>query len=328
MTDDQIPGEPAAPIVVDHGNFVRAETNRMFAGLLHSGSGLNSWTHNRGLTPIDQQTVIRMNRDTLYSLAVVDISQGATVTVPDAGDRYLSVMVVNQDHYINRIFHDRGTYELTVEEFDTEYVTLGARVLVNGDDSADLAAVAAIQDGFGLEAAAARPFVLPDYDEASFSAVRNALLEEVRSGALSDAGKAFGSRSDVDPHVHLIGTAAGWGGLPAHEAFYLAREPELPVGAYELKVGTVPVDAFWSLTVYNRDGFLEANDLGVYSINSLTGHRDTDGSITVRLGGDPSRPNCLPLTDGWNYTVRLYRPRPEILDGSWVFPEPTPVETS
>ena len=87
----------------------------------------------------------------------------------------------------------------------------------------------------------------------------------------------------------------------------------------------MPVDAFWSLTVYNRDGFLEANDLGVYNINSVTGHRDADGSITVRLGGDPSLPNCVPLTDGWNYTVRLYRPRPEILDGSWTFPEPTPV---
>ena len=211
MTNDQIPDEPAAAIVVDEGNFVRAETNRMFAGVLDSGSGLNTWTHNRGLTPIDQQTVIRMNRDTLYSLAVVDISQGATVTVPDAGDRYSSVMVVNQDHYINRILHDPGTYELTVEEFDTPYVALGARVLVNGDDSADLAAVAMIQDGFGLEAASARPFVLPNYDEASFAAVRNALLAEVRSGALSDVSRAFGTKRDVDPHVHLIATAVGLG---------------------------------------------------------------------------------------------------------------------
>jgi hypothetical protein len=32
------------------------------------------------------------------------------------------------------------------------------------------------------------------------------------------------------------------------------------------------------------------------------------------------RPNCLPIMDGWNYIVRLYRPRSEILDGTWSFP--------
>ena len=312
-------------IVVDESNFARAETNRMFAGLLAAGSGLNTWTHNRVPTPIDQQTVIRMNRDTLYSLAVVDISQGATVTVPDAGGRYLSVMVVNQDHYIDRIIHEPGTHELAVEEFGTPYVALGVRILVDADDPDDLAAVAAIQDGFGLTAASAVPFEMPAYDEASFSALREALLEEARSGALADASRAFGTRAEVDPHIHLLGTAAGWGGLPQHEAFYLIREPKLPVGAYEITVGEVPVDAFWSVTVYNHEGFLEANDLGVYSINSVSGHRDDDGTITVRLGGDPSLPNCLPLVDGWNYAVRLYRPRAEILDGSWQFPEPVAV---
>ena len=105
--------------VVDRGNFVRAETNRMFADLLATSPGLNQWEHDRDLAPIDHQTVIRMNRDTLYSIAIVDISLGATVTVPDAGDRYQSLMVVNQDHYINRIIHQPGSYELTVEEFDT-----------------------------------------------------------------------------------------------------------------------------------------------------------------------------------------------------------------
>jgi hypothetical protein len=312
-------------IVVDESNFARAETERMFAGLLGTAGGLNRWTHNRGLTPIDQQTVIRMNRDTLYSLAVVDVSQGATVTVPDAGDRYLSVMVVSEDHYIDRVLHDPGTYVLAEAELGTPYVVLAARVLANAEDPSDLAEVHRIQDGFALTAASATPFVMPDYDEASFTELREALLAEARSGVLADASKAFGSKADVDPHVHLVGTAAGWGGLPASEAFYLVREPKLPVAAYEIRVADVPVDAFWSVTVYNPEGFLEPNDLGVYSINSVTGHREDDGSIVVRLGGDPALPNCLPLVEGWNYTVRLYRPRPQILDGSWSFPEPVAV---
>ncbi len=35
-------------------------------------------------------------------------------------------------------------------------------------------------------------------------------------------------------------------------------------------------------------------------------------------------PNYLPIVEGWNYLVRLYRPRPEILDVSWTSPELEP----
>jgi len=306
--------------VVDRGNFVRAETNRMFADLLATSPGLNQWEHDRDLAPIDHQTVIRMNRDTLYSIAIVDISLGATVTVPDAGDRYQSLMVVNQDHYINRIIHQPGSYELTVEEFDTPYVALAVRVLVNADDPDDLKAVHKIQDGFDLTASSAEPFVMPDYDQPSFTATREALLEQARTD-LSGSRGMFGTKNEVDPTAHLLGTAAGWGGLPEHEAFYVVKDPNLPVGSYQALLADVPVEAFWSVTVYNHEGFLEPNTVGKYSVNSVTGTRNDDGSITVRLGGDESLPNCLPLMDGWNYALRLYQPRPEVLDGSWIPPD-------
>ena len=96
-------------------------------------------------------------------------------------------------------------------------------------------------------------------------------------------------------------------------------EPRLPVGSYELTVGDVPVDAFWSVSVYNAAGYFDPNDRGVVSINSVTAARNDDGSITVRFG-DGELPNTVPIMDGWNYAVRLYRPRPEILDGTWTFP--------
>jgi hypothetical protein len=135
-----------------------------------------------------------MNRDTLYSLAVVDISDGATVTVPDAGDRYLSLMVINQDHYINRIFTEPGTYELTVEEFDTPWVALGARVLVDASNTDDVAEVNKIQDGFGIAARSSESFVPPDYDEASFTATRQTWLAEAAKGMAGTHGM-FGPTS-------------------------------------------------------------------------------------------------------------------------------------
>jgi hypothetical protein len=44
----------------------------------------------------------------------------------------------------------------------------------------------------------------------------------------------------------------------------------------------------------------------------------------VHFGGHDGQPNLLPIMDGWNYMIRLYRPRPEILDGSWAFPAVRP----
>ena len=61
------------------------------------------------------------------------------------------------------------------------------------------------------------------------------------SGTPND--RTFGTGADVDPVRHLIGTALGWGGLPESQAYYVAVEPRLPVGEYQLTFATVPVDA-------------------------------------------------------------------------------------
>jgi hypothetical protein len=307
----------AVPVNVD--NFARAESDRMFAAIGGQAGGVNRWHHYRAPTPIDQQTVIRMNRDTLYSAAVVDISDGATLTIPDAGQRYMSVMVVNQDHYINRVFHEPGEHNLTVEEFDTPFVLLAARLFVDPAYAADVAAVNALQDRFGVVAGSASPFSMPDYESASLDATRAALLE--LSKGVGGAERAFGRADEVDPVRHLIGTAFGWGGLPEHEASYINVNPAVPVGEYALTVRDVPVDAFWSISLYNADGFFEPNERDAYSVNNVTATPNDDGSVTVNFGGcEGDRPNCLPIMDGWNYIIRLYRPRPEVLDGSWTFP--------
>ena len=101
--------------IVNVDNFVRAETARMFDGTLAQTGGINRWVHLRGPVPLDQQVVIRMNRDTLYSAAIVDISEGAVLEIPDVGDRYLSVQMTNEDHLVNRVLREPGRHELTVE---------------------------------------------------------------------------------------------------------------------------------------------------------------------------------------------------------------------
>jgi hypothetical protein len=311
-------------VKVSVDDFVRAETDRMLVDLQAASGGVNRWRHNRVPTPLDQQTVVRMNRDTLYSFAVIDLAQGATLTMPDGGGRYASLMVVNQDHYIDRIIHEPGEHQLTMAEHGTRYVLLAMRVLADPDDPQDLAAANTVQDGLAVTAASAEPLVLADYDQASFDSVRKALLDLGRT--LSGTERMFGRKADVDPVRHLIGTAVGWGGLPEHEAFYVMVDPGLPVGEYRIVVRDVPVDAFWSISLYDARGFFVPSAVGGCSVNSVTAHAEPDGSVIVHLGGcADGRPNCLHLMEGWNYTVRLYRPRSEILDGTWTFPAAEPV---
>jgi hypothetical protein len=305
--------------LVNADTFVLAETHRMMHDLQPSVGGVNRFLHNREPAAIDKQTVIRLNRDTLYSFAVVDISAGATLTIPEHGERYLSAMVVNEHHYVDAVFHEAGEHELSLERFGTPHVVVAVRILADPNDHADLAEVRAIQDAIGLEAGSSQPFEMPDYDTETFDETRDALLALARN--LTGFDRMFGARDEVDPVRHLIGTAAGWGGLPSAEASYIGVDPRLPVGRYELTVGDVPVDGFWSISVYNASGFFEPNERGAYTINNITGVRNDDGTVTVRFGDYPADvPNAIPITEGWNYLVRLYRPRPEILDGEWTFP--------
>lgn len=306
--------------LVNVDNFVRAESARMFYAVAARNGGVNVWQHNRHPVGIDEQEVIRSNRDTLYSAVVADISEGATLTLPDAGGRYLSAMVLNEDHYVNAVLHEPGDHSLTVDEYDTPFVLVAMRILVDPDDPADLTEVHGLQDQLRLEARSARAYELPDHDTASLDRTRDSLLDLMRG--LTGFEGAFGRRSEVDPVHHLIGTAAGYGGNPPQEAMYLNVDPGFGVGEYDLTVREVPVDGFWSITVYGADGFFIPNDRNLYSLNSLTATTGDDGAITVHFGSEAGdHPNLLPIADGWNYTVRLYRPRSELLDGTWTFPE-------
>lgn len=321
----QLGGQPAAmiaareiPVTID--TFARAATDIEFDKYVSLAGGVNRLYHFREPTPIDNQPTVSMNRDTLYSTAIVDISEGAILTLPDAGGRYMSAMIVNQDHYINEVYHGGGTYTLDIETFDTPYVAVYMRTLVDAADPDDVAEVNALQDRMSVEAASARPFIIRNYNEDAVARLVDVLIR--LAPFVPDSARAFGARDEVDPVRHLIGTAVGWGGLPEDEAFYLGIDPGLPVGEYRIEVpADVPVGAFWSISLYNAQRFFEPNERDAYVVNSFTGERNDDGSMTVHFGGcGDGRANCLPITEGWNYTVRLYQPGPAILDGSWTFP--------
>jgi len=143
-----------------------------------------------------------------------------------------------------------------------------------------------------------------------------------------DASRPFGREDEVRPVDHLVGTTVGWSGLPRNAAVYRIDSVDESDGEtpHALTVMDVPVQAFWSVTVYDVDGYLEANDLGVNSYNDVSAEPNDGGSFAIHFGGcEYGRVNGVLISPGWNCAVRMYEPEPEILDGSWKFPCPEPV---
>jgi hypothetical protein len=312
--------------LVSPDNFARAESDLYFGNIVKD-DGFGKFFYLRELTPIDHQLVIRANRDTLYSAAVFDLDAGpVTVTLPDAGDRFMSMQVIDEDHYTHAVIYDAGEHTITRDQIGTRYVAVPVRILVDPDDTDDVAAVHILQDGIAVDPDKPGRFDVPDWDPVSQKTVRDALV--TLATTLPDTKRTFGTKEDTDPVRHLIGSANAWGGNPEKDALYLTVVPRQNDGntAHTLTVGDVPVDGFWSVSVYNNDGYFSPNPQKAYSFNNVTAEKGPDGNTTIQFGGCGGEvPNCLPITPGWNYTVRLYRPQQPILDGSWTFPEATPV---
>lgn len=311
----------AEKVTVD--NFVRAETDLTMKRYASQGA-FGRFLHIRQMVPLDKQDVIRMNRDTLYSAGIFDLTTPVTIVKPNPGKRFQSMLVINQDHSMLPVEHGAGTFTFTKEKIGTRYVVVVFRTFADPNDPADLKAANALQDQIQVKQASPGKFEIPDWDEKSLGTVRDALL--VLAATKQDTSGMFGDRAKLNPIDHLIGTAAGWGGNPKEAAVYLNVVPEKNDGKtpYVLSVRDVPVDGFWSITIYNAKGFMEKNDLNAYSVNNVTAKRNPDGSVTIHFGGAPSSTNYLPIMPGWNYAVRLYQPRKQIVDGSWKFPAPQP----
>jgi hypothetical protein len=125
--------------------------------------------------------------------------------------------------------------------------------------------VHAFQDAAKITQKNSGKFEMPNWDQDSQKKVRDALL--VLASTIPDFRHAFGTKEEVDPIRHLIGTAAAWGGNPDKDATYLNVTPAKNDGTtiYKLKVKDVPVDGFWSISLDNAQGYFQKN---AYTINN------------------------------------------------------------
>ena len=91
---------------------------------------------------------------------------------------------------------------------------------------------------------------------------------------------------------------------------------------------TPPANAFWSITLYDTEGFQVANPLNRFNLSSwMPLKRNADGSLDLYFQtydpGSEKSSNWLPAPKGpFNLTMRLYAPRSDALTGKW---NPPPV---
>jgi hypothetical protein len=318
--------QTTAPVKVTPETYIRAETDRQFAEIVKMAGGVNRFYHFRSPTPLDKQNVVRMNRDTLYSMGVVDTSKGVTITVPELPkDRYASVYLADNDHYTPFVIYTAGTHELPK---DTKYLALGIRIQVFNPKAPDeVALVNKLQDQFVIKANSADS--LPEF-KWDLQSLKTLTAQYEKDSAKYSSWKGMqGPRGKVDEKTRHIAAAAAWGLFPEWDATYLNYS-----GGHDPKVChkatyKVPENkAFWSITVYGNDGFMKSEN---NIVNSSNVKLNADGTFTAYYGtkqacGDV--PNRLDVTEGWNFLMRVYRPGASVLDGSYKLPKAEPIESA
>src|SRR5260370_27009885 len=127
-------------------NYNRAQTDVNFAGVVKNG-GFGNFRHGRELAPPAQQGIVRPNRDTLYSFVIVDLDAApVTITLPDAGKRFMGMQVANEDQYTRATYYGAGSHTLTRELIGTRYAIAVVRFLVNYSNKEAVEQVHDLQD--------------------------------------------------------------------------------------------------------------------------------------------------------------------------------------
>ena len=306
-------------------NYPTLETSRQLL-IAQGRAAVNEIAHNRKLTPTDDQPVVRMNRDTYYSFAVVDVSAGASITIPPLPEgKYVSVQPVTMDHRIQPMSYGSGTFELA-----THYGT-HMYLIIRLDSTLSEAEANAIQDDMVINAASAQPFSAEPVDRESFEAVELSLRQK-----LPDLVKTFGpnlvngmftaptddSRGLYNFDKYTVGAAVGWGGAQLADNLY-ESSPNFPAeGCYSATFEDPDNGAFWSFTVYDENGFM-FDDVAHMSSDIATAN--DDGTYTVSMGCGADALNNLPIindTGVFNFIVRHYIPSDRVkFDGYRLMPQ-------
>ena len=207
----------------------------------------------------------------------------------------------------------------------SRYVFAFVRTQVNMQDPEDLKQAAAVQDQIQLEQTAPGVFVSPNkFDQQAILAMR-ADYNNRRQPEGITSEMAFGKKGEISKEMRNFGVAIGWGGLPKQGAVYPFPNVVNSIEPQTLTLKNVPNDprAFWSVTVYDAEGFSTGKN---YNINSAFAKANDQGEYIIHIGGDKNQDNYLDIYSGWNAAIRIYSPTEAYFNGSWISPQFEPAQ--
>jgi hypothetical protein len=293
----------AAPTMVTQDNFPQAYTNMRLGAMIQKTGGVNTFfTMPVPSSVPEQQFVVRMNRDTPYSVSVIDMSSGNVyVTVPKT-DRYVTIQIVDENHETQPMIYGPGRHKITAK---TDHAFVIVRAL-DGD----------IRRNLVIEAGSAKPFKVKKWDMKSFHAVDKAGNIDFSDGY--DQAKAFGNaESGQTDYMNYVGVAGGWGGAMVVDNIYQTSTYFDANACYETTFADPKARYFWSATVYNGDGRMFNDKANISS--EMKPAKNADGTYTLRFGCD-GKPNNIPTVKGnatgkFNVLMRHYGPGEHVRNG-------------
>jgi len=304
-------------------NYALAETQMIMTGYVDkiaAATGTNGvgvfMNVKKGADPKDK-TIMRINFDTIYSWAVLDLAEPATIVMPETDGRYQTAWVISEEHYNPFAFDKPGEYTLTEENVGTPYAIVVIRTQANVEDPQDMAAANALQDKLAIKQKNRGTYKASHQWDMDEILKMRAKYQQIQKDKDITSDHMFGKKGSRTLEEHNVGTSFGWGGFTPEQAVYPIYYPENSE-PQTLTLKDVPVKAFWSITVYDKGGFAKTD---TYNINSQFAKKNADGSVTIHFGGDSNQDNYMETFDGWNFALRLYQPGEAYFDGSWKKPE-------
>jgi len=316
----------------------------------------NTWVMGAepALVKAGEDKVVRMNNDTYYKIAFVDLSRGPVLLTSKKPSkaRFSSFQLMdNRNVNFRNLIHPDGVFTMyhgkkpaQIQGEAIESPSRGVAVIVrvevkDKNNAKDVADAKAVFNGIGLDG--------PKLDKAPQLDLLSGFDKKVAEEALRRIDEAFTSKpfrelvagsKDVPGKVSYLslaaGTKGGWGGPvtshSSYETIFVDKDGKKMMGkngTYTITTEEPSVDAFWSLTVYDteRGGYLHPNKENKYHINNTSAVKNKDGTVTFlfKQKCEPGDVNCLEVPAGqFDIAARYYLPGEDIRSGKWTIAKP------
>ena len=306
-------------VVITNENFIHADSARAFMKELAQSDGkVNIIRPAREFTNTDNQDVIRMNSDTLYTRIILDVKGGATIT-NKAYDGFQNIQVLDPNHSEIKTLMGAGTVEID-ESMLTEghhvYVIIRTGLLRDLPEKEMFAKAHKAQDNIAITYKSSEPFVpAVKYDFETLDVIKYKILTDFAKNPQADvAKKGFGTVKSRDPELAKVVIAIGWGGLSGTNAVYSAFSAKGERQSVTVEKPNLHYDkkGFFSFTIYNADGYIATINYAINSDNMIV---NKDGSYTINFlaSGEPVNglTNVVRTPRGkvWTGVFRCYYPK-------------------